>query len=270
MPWESFRHWIERLQAAGDLIEIADSVSTEYEIAAYIKKTCLEAGPAVRFSDVEGYDIDVVGGLYGAKHRILSAFDVDTHVEAVTAYGDRLDTPIEPTVVSDGPVREVVDTDPDLFDLPIVKHSEHDAGHYITAGTVVANLPHTGVRGQGMCRMLRRGRDELTIFAPAERRIGYAYRANYERRGDPTEIAVVIGCSPEVTLGSIASVPHNVDKYAVAGGLRGAPVELVGCETVDLEVPANAEMVIEGTIRPDREVTEAPFGEFAGCYSGEG
>jgi 2,5-furandicarboxylate decarboxylase 1 len=163
-------------------------------------------------------------------------------------------------------VREVIDTDPDLEELPLVLHSEKDVGHYITAGTEVVTLPHTDVRGLGIHRMYRRDSSELTLWAPEERRIGYAYRHN-AGRGKPTEIAIAIGVSPAVTIGSISNVPHAVDKFDVAGGLAGKPIELVPCETVDIEVPASAEIVVEGIIHGNESVSEAPFGEVAGCYS---
>lgn len=268
MTWVSLRSWLDRLAKADDLIEIDDPVSTKYEIAAYIKKSCNESGPAFRFTNVEGYDMDVLGGLYGSKRRILESLGVDSHRKGVEVYKEADSNQIHPEVVSSGPVQDFVDTSPDLTTVPIVHHSERDAGHYITGATLVANLPHTGVRGQGIHRMMRRDEDELTLWAPEERRIGYAYRKN-EENGEQTELAIVVGPPPAVTMGGIANVPHDTDKYSVAGGILGEPVELVSCETVDIEVPAHAEMVIEGVIRPDRDVPEAPFGEFPGCYSGK-
>lgn len=268
MTWKSLRKWVDSLKERGDLLEIDDRVSTKYELAAYIQRSCAEEGPAFRFTNVEGHEMDVLGGLYGTRDRVLEAINAPSHAEGVEKFRMADQNTIDPVVVDDGPVREVVETDPDLYDVPVVKHSERDAGHYISAGTLVANLPHTGVRGQGIHRMMRRDSDELTIWAPEERRIGYAYRVNADA-GEPTEVAVVIGPPPEVTMGSISNVTHSVDKFGVAGGLAGEPVELVPCETIDIEVPAKAEMVIEGVIRPERIVPEAPFGEFPGCYSGQ-
>lgn len=266
MPAVSLRAWADSLDERGDLVVVDDPVSTRYELAAYVKRSCSEAGPAFRFTNVEGHDVDVLAGLYGAKRRILEAVGVDSHAEGVEAYREL--NRIDPVLVDDGPVREVVDDEPDLEALPVVQHSERDVGPYVTGATLVANLPHTGVRGQGIHRMLRRGPRELTIWAPAERRIGYAYRLNGDR-GEPTELAVVVGPPPAVTMGSIANVPHDVDKFAVAGGLAGEPIELVECETIDVAVPAEAELVIEGRILPDTSVPEAPFGEFPGTYTGE-
>lgn len=263
----ALRDWADALERRGDLVEIDDPVSTKYEIAAYIKRSCNVAGPAFRFTDVEGHDMDVIGGLYGTQERVLEAIEADSHPDGVEQYEAASDELVDPVVVDDGPVREVVEDDPDLTDLPIVWHSERDAGYYISAGTLVVNLPHTGARGQGIHRMMRRDAGELTLWAPPERRVGYAYRSNGDE-GRPTEVAIVIGAPPAVTMGSVSNVPHSIDKYRVAGGLAGEPVELVPCETIDVDVPASAELVIEGLIRPDTSVPEAPFGEFPGCYSG--
>jgi 2,5-furandicarboxylate decarboxylase 1 len=167
MSVDSFRSWVADLADRGDLIEIDEPVSTEYEIAAYIKKSCDEAGPAFRFTNVEGHDLDVVGSLYGAKRRILEAVGVESHAEGMEKYLEIDQNPIEPVVVEDGPVTEIVDTDPDLYDVPIVRHNEHDDGHYITAGISVAKLPHTGVWGQGVYRMPREGPRTLGLFSPA-------------------------------------------------------------------------------------------------------
>lgn len=267
MASRSFRQWLEELDRKDDLVNIDRPVSTEFEAAAFIKKSCDVAGPAFRFSNIEGHEMAVTGGLYGAKRRVLDALGVESHAAGVEKYLNIIENPVTPVLVDDGPIQEVVETEPDLENIPIVKHSERDAGHYITAGVAVAELPHTGSRGQGIHRMLRRGPRELTIWAPEERRIGYAYRLNADT-GQPTEVAVVLGASPAVTMGAITSVGHGVDKFGVAGAIQDKPVELVQCETVDLAVPADAELVIEGKILPDTSVPEAPFGEVAGCYSG--
>lgn len=266
MSHESFRQWAVTLEEYGDLVRIDEPVSTKYEIAAYIKKSCNESGPAFRFTNVEGHDIDVFANMFGAKRRVLDALNVDSHEEGVKAYQEAENNRVAPEIVDDGPVREVIDTDPDLYDIPIVHHSEHDTGHYITAAVQVANLPHTGVRGQGIHRMVREDSTTLGLWAPEERRIGYAYRVNADDN-EPTELALVVAPQPEVFMSSIANVPHSIDKYSIGGAFRGEPVELVDCETIDVQVPANAEMVIETKVYPDGAVSESAFGEYPGTYS---
>lgn len=269
MVHRSLRDWISELRDGADFVDIDEAVSTTFEIAAYIKKSCNRGGPAFRFRNVDEHSMDVVGGLYGTKSRVLSSLDVDDHEAGMDRYTTASENPIEPVIVDDGPVREVIDTDPDLSDVPIVRHNEHDDGHYVTAGIQVVNLPHTGVRGQGIYRMPRHDDTHLGLYSSAERRVGRAYRINGDN-DEPTDLAIVIGASPAVTMGSIANVPHTVDKYGVAGGLQEEPIELVRCETIDVDVPADAEMVIEGRIHPDHTMEEGPFGEYPGCYSGGG
>ena len=140
-----------------------------------------------------------------------------------------------------------------------------DFGDYITGASLISNLPHSGVRGSGIHRMYRQSKQELTIWAPPERRIGYAYRVNQDK-GESTEVAVVIGPPPAVTMGSIANAPHFVDKLSIAGGLQGSPIEVVKSKPIAVDVPAPAAMVIEGLIHADNLVEEAPFGEFPGTY----
>ena len=251
MVEQSLRKWASNLEKRGDLVVIDKEVSTKFEIAAYIKKSCEVEGPAFRFTNVVGYDMDVLGGFYGTKARILESVGVETHEQGVQKYIDAINNQIEPKTVKKAPVKEVVKTgdDVDLYDLPIVLHSEMDFGDYVTGASLISNLPHSGVRGSGIHRMYRQSKQELTIWAPPERRIGYAYRVNQDK-GEPTEVAVVIGTPPAVTMGSISNVPHSVDKLSIAGGLQGSPIEIV----------------IEGLIHPDNLVEEAPFGEFPGTY----
>ncbi len=267
MTARSFRDWVDELRNQGEFVDVEEAVSTKFEIAAYIKRSCEVGGPVFRFRNVDGHSMDVVGGLYGTKSRILSALDVDTHEAGMDRYVSASENPIEPTIVDDGPVKDVIDTDPSLEEIPIVHHNEHDDGHYITAGVQVANLPHTGVRGQGIYRMPRYDDEHLGLYSPAERRVGRAYRINGDE-GESTDLAIVLGASPAVTMGSIANVPHTQDKYGVAGAIQAEPVELVPCETIDVDVPADAELVIEGKIHPDEQMDEGPFGEYPGCYSG--
>ncbi len=267
MVEKSLREWAENLEKRGDLVVIDKEVSTKFEIAAYIKKSCEVEGPAFRFTNVTGHETEVIGGFYGTKARILESVGVETHEQGVAKYVDATNNLIEPELVSKAPVKEVIKTgeDVDLYEIPLVHHSKMDLGDYITGASLIANLPHSGVRGSGIHRMYRQSKQELTIWAPPERRIGYAYRVNQDK-GEPTEVAVVIGPPPAVTMGSISNVPHFIDKLSVAGGLQGSAIELVKCATIDVDVPAHAEMVIEGIIRPEKLVEEAPFGEFPGTY----
>lgn len=269
MAWKDLRDWMDHLERQGDLVRVGKPVSTRFEIGAYIRKSSDTDGPAFLFENVSGFPgRPVVAGLYGVRRRILDALDCPVE-RLAHRFMEGVDRPI-PARRGEGPApcQEVVlqGAAVDLDAIPVVTHSEKD-GPFITAGVQVAPDPDTGVHGLGIHRMERLGRDRLGLWAPAERRIGRAQIKSNER-GRPQPIAVVIGPDPYVELAAAARVPHTQEKYDIAGGLAGAPVELVRCRTVDVWVPANAEMIIEGEIWPGETVQESQFGEFPGCYGG--
>lgn len=268
MYWHDMREFMAFLEEKQDLVRVDKPVSTKWELAAYIRKSSDVEGPCFLFEDVaEHPGWRATGSMYGSPRRILDALDVPVE-QATQRYLDAIRHPIAWEVVDDGPCQEVVvrGDDVDLRDMPIVTHSEKD-GPFITAGVQVARDPDTGVHGLGMHRMELFGERRLGLWAPDERRIGRA-RLKQEERGERLEIAVVLGPDPCTVLGSCARVPHDQEKYAIAGGLLGGPLKLTRCQTIDVLVPATAECVIEGYIEPHDRATEAPFGEFPGCYGG--
>ena len=153
----------------------------------------------------------------------------------------------------------------DCTQLPIVVHSELDAGRYLTAGVMFGRDPETGVLGVGLQRMQLKGPRQFGVNMPAERRVGRAV-LKAEDRGERFGVAVVLGAGPFVDLGSQAKIAHAQEKLGVAGALAGRPIELVACKTVDADVPADAEIVIEGHFLPKVREPEGPFGEVAGTY----
>jgi UbiD family decarboxylase len=218
---------------------------------------------------VKGYeDFPVLAGVYGSLNRLKHTYQLD-EINIPKKYLQATKEGIGPVIVSSGECQEIQWTGDqvDLYKLPIPLHSELDAGQFITAGVQVVKDPETGVHGLGIHRMQLKGRNKLGLWGGNEKRIIRAHLKN-EDAGKPTDIAVVIGCEPSVVLGSVARVPHSHDKYDVAGALKGSPVKLVKCKTVDIEVPATAEIIIEGKILPGIREREGPFGEFTGCYSG--
>ena len=175
--------------------------------------------------------------------------------------------PIAPRRSASAPCQEVVLTGEaaDCTALPIVVHSELDAGRYLTAGVMFGRDPETGVLGVGLQRMQLKGPRRFGVNMPAERRVGRAV-LKAEERGARFGVAVVLGAGPFVDLGSQAKIPHAQEKLGVAGALAGRPIELVACTTVDAEVPADAEIVVEGHFVPGVREPEGPFGEVAGTY----
>jgi 2,5-furandicarboxylate decarboxylase 1 len=267
MAWADFRDFLRGLEEAGELRRISREVRPEYEIAAYIRRSSDTRGPAFLFTNVSGHPgWTVAGGVYGTYARLALALGTD--IRSVSdVYGRAVRSPIPPVSLRDGPVKEVVLTGDavDCTRLPLVRHSERDAGRYITSGVSMARDPDTGVLGLSIQRMQLTGPRRFGVNLPAERRIGRA-QAKAEERGEALPMAVAIGAGPYIDLGSQAKISHDEAKLGVAGALAGAPVELVRAETCDVEVPARAEIVIEGRILPNVREPEGPFGEVGGTY----
>jgi UbiD family decarboxylase len=175
---------------------------------------------------------------------------------------------IAPEMVSSAPCKEIKWTgdEIDLSKLPIVTHASKDCGPYVTIGVQVGKDPDTGIRNLSIHRMLVLGKDRLSLWAPADHHLGrMILKAEEKKRG--LEVATAVGVDPAIVVGSQARVPFGIDEFHVAGGLRGAAVKLAQCETIDVEVPAFAEVVIEGVTLPGERVADGPYGEYPGCYS---
>jgi UbiD family decarboxylase len=262
-----FRTYLEALARAGQLVRIDKPVSPEFEVAAYVRRSSDTDGPAFVFENVTGHPgWTLAAGLYGTMGRLPVALGCSIG-EVVDRYGQAVRNPLPPRRVASGPCQEIVLTGDkaDCTRLPIVVHSELDAGRYLTAGVMFGRDPETGVLGVGLQRMQLKGPRRFGVNMPAERRVGRAV-LKAEDRGERLGVAVVLGAGPFVDLGSQAKIPHAQEKLGVAGALAGRPIELVACKTVEAEVPADAEIVIEGTFLPGVREPEGPFGEVAGTY----
>ena len=267
MPWPDLRTFLGRLEADGDLLRVRDPVTWEYEIVALTRETSDVAGPALLFEQVQDSRYPCLSGLFAAQRRVALALEVGER-ELYDEYRRREERPIEPVVVDAGPCQEIVlrGDEIDLRDLPILLHYEKDGGRYVTAGLQIARHPVTGQRNVSIHRMLLLDRNHLSVYAPPGRHTRAIIERNLDD-GRPTEIATAIGTEPVLQIATQARVPLGVDEYAVAGGLRQAPVQLVRACTLDLEVPADAEMVIEGRTVPGEYCADGPFGEYPGTYS---
>jgi len=190
-----------------------------------------------------------------------------TREHVVNEWIYRLKNPIEPRLVSAGPVKEVVKqgSEVNLEELPIVTHCSKDAGPYITAGIVVAKDPDTGIRNVSVNRMQYKGRAKLGIRMMPPQHLGIIHD-KCERKGKPLEIAVAIGNHPFDILAAATTVSYGVDEFSISSALRKEPVQLVKCETVDLEVPATAEIILEGEVLAGVREPEGPFGDFMEYY----
>jgi len=261
------RAFLASLEAEGDLIRIRDRVSTEYDVVGLTRQASDQGGPALLFENVEGSDFPVLSGLFGTQRRVARALGVPEK-ELFARYMEREGRILEPKMAERSACQEVVwkSADIDLGKLPILRHYEKDGGSFITAGLQIAKDPQTAKRNVSIHRMLPLGKDRLTVFAPPGRHLRTIIERN-EERGQGTPIATAIACSPAAQIGSQARAPYGVDEFAVAGGLCGEPVELTKCASIDVEVPADSEIVIEGVTIPGERADDGPFGEYPGTYS---
>jgi 2,5-furandicarboxylate decarboxylase 1 len=259
--FEDIRSLIEHFEEKNDLIRIKKEIDPKFELAAISKK--LDGKSPVLFENVKNRK--VVLGFFGTRERIASSLDVD--IRKLRDYILKaVENPKPVKIVEDAPVKENVIKNFDLRDLPIPTHYEKDAGAYITCGVIIAKDPETGVRNASYHRMLLKDKDTLGVLINGWRDLMKYYR-KAEERDEPLEIAVCIGLDPSTLFAAAATgVPIEVDEFEIASSLLGKHMELVKCENVDIEVPANTEIVLEGEILPKVREPEGPFADFTGIY----
>lgn len=264
MAFNDLREFISFLEAEKELRRIKKPVATKYEIAAYIRKVSDTKGPALLFEDIADFDIPVVGGLFATRKRALLAMGV-TDGNYVDKFLRALDHPLPPKTVASGPCKEVIwkGNEIDLNRFPHPIFSEKDSARFITAGIVISKDPETGNKNTSCYRVQVMGRNRLGMNA---QQLFRQYK-KAEAKGEPLPVAIAIGTDPAILLATQWQAPYGTDEMELAGSLRGEAVEVVKAETVDLEVPATAEIVIEGNLLPNVREEEGPFGEVSGYYN---
>lgn len=264
---QSVRSLLSELDDAGQLLRVEEPVELVHELAAYLWETA--SGPAVLFEQVHGHDLDVFGNLLNSRRRIAQSLGVEL-AEMHTVLAQAPDRTVAPALVSEGPCQEVVVDVPDLRQLPVPTFFPGETGAYITAGVILAKSA-TGRRNASFARLkILDGTTAFVGIAPEHHLSILAREAAAD--GGALEVAVTIGNHPAVLLAGAYYLQLGDDELEVAGALLGEPLELVACETVALEVPAQCEIVIEGTLDARRLVEEGPVSEFSGLYEhyGEG
>ncbi|MFQ5691757.1 MAG: UbiD family decarboxylase, partial [Nitrospinota bacterium] len=266
-----FRSSIRRLSRAGRLMRVRTPVSPHLELSSFVKT--LDGDLAFFFERVEGWEIPVCCNLLASRENVLAALGVD--LRGLRAAVQRaIDHPIPPVEVEKGPCQEV--TVMDGIDLgamlPVPFHMEGDAGRFITGGIVIAKDAGSGVRNASFHRLQLLGGNRTALKLDLGRHLRDLYE-RAEAEGRPLEIAVVLG--PDLSLffagaSMGAHLPRGRDELEWASGLKGEALELVKCLTVDLEVPSESEIVLEGVLHPKERVREGPFLEFVGLYAEEG
>lgn len=267
MAFKDIRAFLEKIEASDKLVRIKKEIDPNQEISAAI----IKAGPAAILCEkVKGYDIPVVANLFGDREKIKLALALDTE-NPIEEYLKRLEKLEPPRSVGDGPVKENIMVGdkvdlPAMLPIPVV--NEKDGGRYISSGIIVAKDPEFGYN-LALHRLQIKGKRKAGIYMSELQHL-HLYYKRAEERNEPLEIAVIVGCDPSLYLASVVTGSPKLDEYAVAGALRGQPIETVQCETVDLIVPAHAEIVLEGRILPHQRENEGPFGEFSKYYGPEG
>ncbi len=288
MPYRDLREFVAFLEAKGDLRRISAPVSTELEMTEIAYRSMRADGPALLFENVVGHDMPVAINLFCSERRMNWALEVDD-ADSLAA---RLEAMIEmvqggppqgmlnklrtlgrlvhvgayqPRTVSNAPCQQVIlsGEDVDLYSLPIIKCWPMDAGPYITLPLVITRDPETGTQNYGIYRMQVFDRNTTGMHWQTHKVGARHYRASSEK----LEVAVALGGDPASIWTGSAPLPPDIDEMVLAGFIRDEGVELAQAVSVDLKVPAHAEIVLEGYVIPGEERTEGPFGDHTGYYS---
>ncbi|MBT5457547.1 MAG: UbiD family decarboxylase [Rhodospirillaceae bacterium] len=228
-----------------------------------------ERFPLVIFENIKGSNIPLIANMHADFARLRLAIgmedgDINEFLKECTV---RENNPIAPEIVKSGPVQDLVTTgdDVDVTELPICTYHEKDAGKYITAGLSLMRDPDTGTNNIGIYRHQVHAKNLLGIQLSETADANVIWK-KYEQRGLPCPLAIIIGHHPAFFIGSLCFSSLDTDELHLAGGMLQCPVPLVNCKTIPLDVPANAEIVLECEIRPHERREEAPFGEYPGTY----
>lgn len=272
MMFDDCRKFLSELERRQKLRKIEVPVDKDWEISS-LARLAAELPPAERFAilfqSVRGSKHPVLINAFASRE--MYAMALGTSVDGIQgAWQSALQSPLEPERVNSGACKENVLTG-DEVDLGIFPHivstPGKDAGPYITGGCVVTKDPESGTRNVGIYRLMVKGKRKLGIhIAPTND--GSKIYSKYDEMDRPMEVAVVITPPPTVSMTATTRIPYGTDELAVAGALMKSPIKVVKCATVDLEVPANAEIIIEGEVPPKFREPEGPFGEFYG-YMGD-
>jgi 4-hydroxy-3-polyprenylbenzoate decarboxylase len=286
VPPQDLRAWIALLEREGELVRVATEVDPDLEITEITDRIVKAGGPALLFENPKGSRHSLLINQFGTERRMRLAFGVDRLDDVAAKLGDVLEMQppqglVEkvrglrklksiadslPKTTSKAPCQEIVleGDDVDLGQLPIQRCWPGDPAPFITLPAVITKDPRSGVRNVGMYRM--QVIDSRSTFMHWQ--IHKDGRADLLASDDGRiPVAIALGLDPVTTYSASAPLPHHVDEFMLAGFLRGEPVELVRCKTVDLEVPAGAEIVLEGYVARDDVGLEGPFGDHTGYYT---
>jgi len=289
VAYRDLRDFVRTLEKKGELEKISAVVDPVLEITEISDRVVKAGGPALLFERAKGSKIPVVTNLLGSERRMCMAVEVDTLEEVAERVHSFLDVKSPqgilekvkmlpklaeigsffPKSVRNGACQEVVRTESFSLDyFPILKCWPQDGGRYITWPMVITKNPETGKRNVGCYRMqVYDGRTTGMHWQTQKHGAEHFRNARAKNPKGKIEVAVAIGADPATALAGILPVPPDMDEFLFSGFMRRDPVELVPCKTVDLEVPANAEIVLEGHVNLGEMRMEGPFGDHTGFYS---
>ncbi|MFY9752137.1 MAG: menaquinone biosynthesis decarboxylase [Candidatus Acidiferrales bacterium] len=292
MAYRDLRDFLRKLDKEGELLRISAEVDPILEITELTDRAVKSGGPALFFEHPKGSHIPVVTNLLGTERRMNLALEVDSLDEVAARVSSFIDVQSPqgileklkllpklaeigsffPKTVRSGACQDLVRTEKFSVNyFPILQCWPQDGGRYITWPMVITKNPETGKRNVGTYRMQVFDDRSTGMHWQTQKHGADHYRsARHKNRDGKLEVAVAIGSDPATALAGILPVPPDMDEFLFAGFLRREPVELVACKTVDLEVPANAEIVLEGYVEVGELRTEGPFGDHTGFYSLEG
>ena len=288
MAYNDLREFLQVLEKKGLLHRVTVEVDPILEIAEITDRMCKSpnGGKALFFEKVKGSQIPVVTNIFGSFERMCLSLEVESlddigkrieqllHQSPPKTFKDKIKALFElievskylPKRVSKAPCQEVINHEPDLNKLPILKTWPNDGGRFITFPIVFTRDPDTGIQNCGMYRMHVYDERTTGMHWHIHKDGAVNYR-KYKELGKRMPVAVAIGSDPAVIYSSTAPLPYGIDEMVFAGFLRRKTVEMVKCITCDIEVPANAEIVLEGYVDPDELRDEGPFGDHTGFYS---
>jgi 4-hydroxy-3-polyprenylbenzoate decarboxylase len=294
MKYRDLRDFIEQLERRGELKRVRAEVDPRLEMTEICDRVLKAGGPAILFERPKGHSMPVLGNLFGTPHRValgMGADSVDSlrdigrllaflkEPEPPKGFRDVMERwiPIGRQVVhmaakelSSAPCQEVVweGRDVDLSRIPVQTCWPGDAGPLITWGLVVTRGPHKKRQNLGIYRQQVIARDKVIMRWLAHRGGALDFKEHCDARpGEPFPVAVALGADPATILGAVTPVPDTLSEYQFAGLLRGGRTEVVKCLGNDLQVPASAEIVLEGAIHPGETALEGPFGDHTGYYN---
>ncbi|NIM19363.1 MAG: UbiD family decarboxylase [Candidatus Latescibacteria bacterium] len=285
MPFLDLQSYIRHLDKAGQLKRISVEVDPELEVTEIAIRSVREQGPALLFEQMKGSPYPLVINLFACMKRIEMALGMHPQElgEHLVRFAENMIPPtvgalwrsrtIVPRLLSarkrrarSAHCQEVIESPADLNSLPILKCWPDDGGRFLTFPLVITPDPQTGRTNMGIYRMHVHGKAETGMHMQIQKGVGFHYR-KAEERGEPLEVAVVVGADPALMLAAVLPLPEDFEEVVFSGILRGKRTPMVPAKTLSMDVPASAEFIIEGVIPPRVRKDEGPFGDHFGHYS---